>query len=685
LVNLAVIASFALGWLAPAALADAKPYTNKDRMGVNVWGDITQYDLRTQRIAWYLDWTYRVNPARPSGLRYVQVVRVGDSFWPPDWAKLEQAIAANPGSSWLIGNEPDHPNQDNCTPVKYAERYAECYTFIKTYDATAQVSPAGITQVTPLRLRWLDAVLAAYAAAHANAALPADFWNIHVQTLCETAGYGAGAPPGLEAFQATEGRCPTVEDAANVEVFTAQVVDFRTWMLQRGYRNRRLIISEFGVLQPSGCFYLGWDNKAAGDEMVRAYMNQTHAYLLSARSSTMGLVSDRNRLVQEWAWYSLDAPMSSDDCSYINSANGSLYQYQAPHAMTGFGQHYRSSLLGALNEFGAPLAKLSIFGPNAGGWTDQNTFPRLLGDVNGDGRADIVAFGNNYTFVSLSTGNGFAAPVSWIKGYGVTAGGWTDWNTFPRLLGDVNGDGKDDIVAFGNKATYVSLSTGTRFLPAQQWIGLYGPQAGGWVNQDTFPRWVGDVNGDGRADIIAFGNNATYVSLSTGTRFGPPQVWLRGLGVTAGGWSSQNQFPRLVADVDGDGRADVVAFGNKATYVARSTGSGFVAPKEWIYGFGYAASADAWTSQRIYARTVADVNGDGLADIVGFGDDGVYVSYSTGTGFWEIRFGVPSFGPSAGGWVDHNIFPRWAGDVNGDGNADIVGFGNKATYLSLHQ
>ena len=42
----------------------------------------------------------------------------------------------------------------------------------------------------------------------------------------------------------------------------------------------------------------------------------------------------------------------------------------------------------------------------AGGWIDQNHYPRELADVNGDGKADIVAFGHGGVNVSLATGNG---------------------------------------------------------------------------------------------------------------------------------------------------------------------------------------------------------------------------------------------------------------------------------------
>ena len=44
--------------------------------------------------------------------------------------------------------------------------------------------------------------------------------------------------------------------------------------------------------------------------------------------------------------------------------------------------------------FEAPTSELPYFGPNAGGWSSDDTYPREVADVNGDGMADIVGFGD---------------------------------------------------------------------------------------------------------------------------------------------------------------------------------------------------------------------------------------------------------------------------------------------------
>jgi hypothetical protein len=77
------------------------------------------------------------------------------------------------------------------------------------------------------------------------------------------------------------------------------------------------------------------------------------------------------------------------------------------------------------------------------------------------------------------------------------------------------------------------------------------------------------------------------------------------------------------------------------------------------------------------------MNGDGKADIVGMKSTGTYVAFSTGTSFRVPVLWVKNFGVNAGGWTSMDLYPRVLGDATGDGRADITGFGNNATYVSV--
>ena len=71
------------------------------------------------------------------------------------------------------------------------------------------------------------------------------------------------------------------------------------------------------------------------------------------------------------------------------------------------------------------------------------------------------------------------------------------------------------------------------------------------------------MNGDGRADIIGFGEAGVQIALSKGDgTFSNPQLAFKNFTFGAGGWSSFNEYPRQVADISGDGRADIIGFNN---------------------------------------------------------------------------------------------------------------------------
>lgn len=283
-------------------------------------------------------------------------------------------------------------------------------------------------------------------------------------------------------------------------------------------------------------------------------------------------------------------------------------------------------------------------------------------------------------------------------GNDTAGGGWVSQNLFPRAVGDVNGDGQADIIGFGADGVFESLGStvggGGSFQPATQVLSNFGQSSagGGWTSQDQYPREVADVNGDGMADIVGFGAAGAFVSLATGGgNFGPATQTVNGFGQTiaGGGWTSQNTFTRLLGDVNGDGMADIVGFGALGTYVALATGGGnFGATQFVLPNFGQSAAGGGWTTFKTYPRAVADVNGDGKADIIGFGSIGVFVSLATGGGNFAAPISALSgFGQSTagGGWTNQNTFTRQVADVNADGRADIVGFGASGTFYALGQ
>ena len=292
------------------------------RFGVG--GNISGYDVAELNIGWSIDWSARLNPNQPNGADYVQMVRLmpdlvtGYSFT-PETQTLQMIMDQNPGSIWLIGNEADSPFQDDVLPEVYARAYHHLYYLIKTYDPSARIGTGGIVQATPLRFQYLDRVLDTYRQLYGER-LPADLWNIHSYILREIDAsdpeafpngpyevWGAYIPPGIAA---TRGILYTYSDMFNLEIFKQRLLDFRTWMRDRGDRDKPLYITEYGELFPyppdiSPPPYQDENGVDITSERVASFMTSTFDILLNETDDAVGYPADANRLVQRWTWYSV--------------------------------------------------------------------------------------------------------------------------------------------------------------------------------------------------------------------------------------------------------------------------------------------------------------------------------------------------------------------------------------------
>ena len=331
--------------------------------------------------------------------------------------------------------------------------------------------------------------------------------------------------------------------------------------------------------------------------------------------------------------------------------------------------------------FQAPTKVVDNFAYEAGGWRVEK-HPRFLADLTGDGRADIVGFGTAGVWVSLNNGNGtFQAPTKVVDNFAYEAGGWRV-EKHPRFLADLTGDGRADIVGFGTAGVWVSLNNGNgTFQAPKKVVDNFAYEAGGW-RVEKHPRFLADLTGDGRADIVGFGTAGVWVSLNNGNgTFQAPKKVVDNFAYEAGGWRVE-KHPRFLADLTGDGRADIVGFGTAGVWVSLNNGNGtFQAPKKVVDNFAY--EAGGWRVEK-HPRFLADLTGDGRADIVGFGTAGVWVSLNNGNGTFQApKKVVDNFAYEAGGWrVEKH--PRFLADLTGDKRADIVGFGTAGVWRSLN-
>lgn len=232
------------------------------------------------------------------------------------------------------------------------------------------------------------------------------------------------------------------------------------------------------------------------------------------------------------------------------------------------------------------------------------------GDVDGDGRSDIVqAYQNDdgtFSFHVFLDGNSSA-------GVWYTSGSFSLAAVGGRLVvADFNGDGKaEPALVYDNGGTqtiYRWLSTGTSFTRTTDYVGTGSFHLGNVADRVA----AGDVNGDGKADIVEAyqlgdGTFAFYVFLGGINSVG---VWY-----TSGTFNLGPVANRLVvADFNGDGKAEPALVydngGTQTIYRWLSTGSSFARTTDYV-------GAGSFNLANVQDRVAAaDVNGDGNADVV---------------------------------------------------------------------
>jgi hypothetical protein len=321
------------------------------------------------------------------------------------------------------------------------------------------------------------------------------------------------------------------------------------------------------------------------------------------------------------------------------------------------------------------------------------------GDVNGDGYADVIigaeAYDNGQSeegaaFVYHGSATGLSTLDNWRAESNLED---ARFGTSVATAGDVNGDGYADVIVgapeyvtnpateWGAAFVYHGSATGLSTSPDWRVVShVYSGPFGGHFGSSVAT--AGDVNGDGYADVIV---GAPNVHDGWGYH-GWAHVYrgsADGLKATAD-WSVQqysldeNWFGDSVGtagDVNGDGYADVIVGAFKyengeeeegAAFVYHGSAAGLSANPDW------AVESNSWHDWFGYAvGTAGDVNGDGYADVIvlNIAEDWASVYYGSATGL-SSSADWTSERNSLGPWAKEAV--GTAGDVNGDGYADVI-------------
>lgn len=340
------------------------------------------------------------------------------------------------------------------------------------------------------------------------------------------------------------------------------------------------------------------------------------------------------------------------------------------------GAHQHQNFTGRAYVYhGGPEAVLNSPALIITGAVSDNDFGNSVGtagDVNGDGYTDVVIGAPGYmsntgrAYVYLGSADG----LSPVPVFTATGEGTNNYFGFPaETAGDVNGDGYDDVIigasglpfsTLGRAYLYLGSSAGLNATPALTMTG--DPPGDGFGSQVGT---AGDVNGDGYSDLLISRANIAHVYHGSANGINLTPVF------TAPTFASPLIAAGTAGDVNGDGYADIVlgeygyfsSTGQVKVYLGSSAGA-LATPVFTATGlalgerFGFSVG------------TAGDINGDGYADIViaAEGRENIYLGSGDGPE------STPAF------TVTHSAGDLYtvgtAGDVNADGYADVI-LGNR--------
>ncbi len=310
---------------------------------------------------------------------------------------------------------------------------------------------------------------------------------------------------------------------------------------------------------------------------------------------------------------------------------------------------------------------------SSGGTNPTNV---LTGDLDGDGKPDLIIINSDNSNIAFFLNTSTTGAISFAKPVIVSSG----TNPFAGALGDLDGDGKLDLAVTElgssninillNKSTVGVLNIG----PSSYGSGQLKGNISVTVGNRPIGVSIADIDGDGRPDMVVTNTNSNTVSVlrNAGTTPGGQLSFYPSVDLVTG--TTVGPFSVQVGDIDGDGKPDLaIAYQFTNTYISvyRNTST--------IGNINFGSKIEIQAGSTPWGLLMGDIDGDGKPDltVASYTSNTVSVFRNTSS------TGSISFAPKTDLAVTNPSYTFSIADLDGDGKPDLVLTNYTSSSLSI--
>jgi IgA Peptidase M64/FG-GAP-like repeat len=274
-----------------------------------------------------------------------------------------------------------------------------------------------------------------------------------------------------------------------------------------------------------------------------------------------------------------------NDKFYIGDFNGDGKDEAAVYNSIDWSMEYLGLLVDNGNN---GLRLVARYDDSMPGWQFQKTDTFHIGDFDGDGKDDLYVFNGNdwsipYLGMLKSAGSGF----SLVQRYDANMPSWEMRPNDRHYIGDFDGDGKDDLYVFnGNDWSIPYLGMLRSAGASVSMMTRYDANMPSWEMRPNDRHYIGDFDGDGKDDLYVFNGNdwsiaylgmlkSSGLNLSMASRYDG----------NVPGWQMRTNDIHYVGDVNGDGKADLFVYNYQdwvVEYLGIMVSSGNSLNSNWV-------------------------------------------------------------------------------------------------------